>query len=31
MCKVHYLCLEEGALGWFQLEVKLSEMLKYYS
>ena len=31
MCKVHYLHLEEGALGWFQFQVEFSEALKYYS
>ena len=31
MRKVHYLHLEEGALGWFQLQIEFSEALKYYS
>ena len=31
MCKVHYLCLEEGALGWFELQIEFSEAFKYYS
>ena len=30
MCKVHYLCLEKGTLGWFQFQVEFSEVLKYY-
>ena len=25
MHKVHYLCLEEGALGWFQFQIEFSE------
>ena len=31
MCKVHYLCLEEGALGGFQPQIEFSEALQYYS
>ena len=31
MHKIYYLHLEEGALGWFQLQIEFSEVLKYYS
>ena len=31
MHKIHYLHLEEGALGWFQLQIEFSEVFKYYS
>ena len=30
MCEIHYLSLEKGALGGFQLEIELSETLQYY-
>ena len=30
ICEIHYLSLEKGALGGFQLEIELSEMLQYY-
>ena len=30
MCEIHYRSLKKGALGGFQLEIELSEMLQCY-